>query len=61
MTEQEAPLTERQQLMMAYVDDELSPQKRREFESLVATDPGRPVYERLGFAALLRLSMWMHA
>lgn len=26
---------------------------------LVATDDGRPVYERLGYVALMRLSMWL--
>ncbi|MCP3909789.1 MAG: hypothetical protein GY745_03080 [Actinomycetia bacterium] len=26
---------------------------------LVATDDGRPVYERLGFIPLIRLAMWL--
>ncbi len=26
---------------------------------LVATDEGRPVYERLGFIPLIRLAMWL--
>jgi hypothetical protein len=25
---------------------------------LIATDPGRPVYERIGFIAMMRLTMW---
>ena len=28
---------------------------------LVATDDGRPIYERLGYVALMRLSMWLKA
>lgn len=28
--------------------------------ALIATDDGRPVYRRLGFAPLLRFTMWMH-
>ncbi|MGE0144400.1 MAG: zf-HC2 domain-containing protein [Planctomycetota bacterium] len=34
------PLSERQALMMAYVDDELSAADRRRFEAMLAEDPG---------------------
>lgn len=27
--------------------------------ALIASDPGRPVYERMGFVALLRFTLWM--
>ena len=29
--------------------------------ALIATDAGQPVYRRLGFVPLLRLTMWLHA
>ena len=38
MTE-DAPLTEKQQLLMAYVDDELDPARRAEFEQTMRSDP----------------------
>lgn len=34
------PLAEHEALMMAYVDDELQPEDRRRFESMMAADPG---------------------
>ena len=36
---QEAPLTEHERQMTAYIDDELSPQERAAFEKLIAEDP----------------------
>lgn len=37
--ERDAPLAERDALMMAYVDDELAPEERRRFEAMMAGDP----------------------
>ncbi len=38
--EEDPPLSEREQLMMAYVDHELAPRERLRFEKLMADDPG---------------------
>jgi hypothetical protein len=27
---------------------------------LIASDPGRPVYERMGYVSLLRFTLWQH-
>lgn len=39
MIDDDPPLSERQQQMMAYVDDEMSAQERREFEDRMALEP----------------------
>ncbi len=39
MTEDDAPLTETQQRLMAYIDDELAPDDRRDFERELAENP----------------------
>ena len=39
MTEIDAPLTEDQQLLMAYVDDEMTPEERATFERRLAETP----------------------
>jgi hypothetical protein len=34
------------------------PQRGRTAAVLIASDPGRPIYERMGFVALHRWTLW---
>lgn len=52
------PLTERQQQLMAYVDDELTPAERASFENAMANDPELAI-EAAKFRNLMDLSLSM--
>ena len=58
MTELDAPLTPDQQKLMAYVDDEMSPQERTEFEKRLADDPELAA-ESAGFQCLADITKSM--
>ena len=60
MTSEDAPLTEHQQRMMAYVDDEMTPEQRRSFEAELAKNPELAI-EVAGYRNLIDLTDSMRA